>query len=207
MVSLARCGTSSQICRARLAIGQTHRQARGFQSIDFGQTVNEKPLNSDAKTQAAAAEPAQNFVERRDSKTDRRKVTLRSFLQGALKPQRRTGRRASDKYMPLDWHDPYLMFLALVMLVLSVTDAFMTVRLLGDGAVESNPVLAFVLNDYPGFFAVAKMTLTGLGIVLLVAVGRSRLFGVITGRQLFEILSLAYLVLVGYEVRLVSLMQ
>jgi len=109
--------------------------------------------------------------------------------------------------MPLDWHDPYLMFLALVMLALSVTDAFMTVQLLGDGAIESNPILAFVLNDYPRLFAVAKMALTGLGIVLLVAVGRSRLFGLITGRQLFEILSLAYLVLVGYEVRLVSLMQ
>jgi hypothetical protein len=96
------------------------------------------------------------------------------------------------------------MFLALVMLALSVTDAFMTVRLLSAGAIESNPLLAFILNEHPRFFAAAKMTLTGFGIVLLVAVGRSRLFGLITGRQLFETLAFAYLVLVAYELRLVS---
>ena len=66
--------------------------------------------------------------------------------------------------------------LAVVLLLLSVADAFLTVTLMGDGAEETNPLLAFVLNEHPRFFAVTKMALTGLGVVLLVAMARTKLF-------------------------------
>ena len=79
------------------------------------------------------------------------------------------------------------------MLVLSVTDAFLTVRLMTDGAEETNPLLAFVLNEHPRVFALVKMALTGGGVLLLVAVARMRLFRVVRAGLLMPVLALAYL--------------
>lgn len=167
--------------------------------------MNDRVIEPDER----AAVPDTELVplaERRVNQTDRRTVSLRSFLRGAFVPRRRTGRRTDDQHVPIDWHDPYLLLLALVMLGLSATDAFMTVTLLGDGAVETNPLLAFVLNEHPNLFAAVKMALTGFSVVVLVAVARARLFGLISARWLFAGLVLAYLALVAYEWRLVSLM-
>jgi hypothetical protein len=146
------------------------------------------------------------FVERRVNKVDRRRVTLRSLLQGGFTPRRRAGRRATDREQPIDWHDPYLLLLAVVMLALSVADAFMTVTLLGGGAREANPLLAFALSQHPYLFSVVKMTLTGGSVIVLVAVARSRLFRLVAGRTVFQALVLAYLALVLYEAWLVRAM-
>lgn len=147
------------------------------------------------------------FVERRKNTEDRRKTTVRSILYGAFRPRRRAGRRASDQHFPIDWHDPYLLCLTFLMLALSVTDAFMTITLLNDGGTETNALLAFVLDEHPRLFAAVKMGLTGSSIVVLVALARSRLFGIVSGRAIFQALTLAYMTLVAYEGWLVSLMS
>ena len=107
---------------------------------NVGRAMDE-PTDRSASSRSAPAQGAgAPFVERRVNKVDRRRITLRSLLQGGLTPRRRGGRRAGDHEQPIDWHDPYLMLLALVMLVLSIADAFMTVTLLGSGAKEANPL-------------------------------------------------------------------
>jgi hypothetical protein len=146
------------------------------------------------------------FVERRVNKVDRRRVTLRSLLRGGLTPRRRGGRRATDQEQPIDWHDPHLLLLAVVMLALSVVDAFMTVTLLSGGAEEANPLLAFALNTHPYLFSIVKMALTGGSVVLLVVVARNRLFNLVPGRRVFQGLVLAYLALVLYEAWLLHAM-
>ena len=161
----------------------------------------------DKYTAMPDCEAAAPLVDRRASTIDRRKTTLKTFLQGGLVPRRRIGRRDDDHHLPIDWHDPKLLFLAVVMLLLSVTDAFFTVRLLAAGGTETNPLLALVLNEHPALFAAIKMGLTGFSVVVLVAVARSRLLGLISARRLFQGLVLAYLVLVVYELWLVSLMS
>jgi hypothetical protein len=144
------------------------------------------------------------FAERRVSTVDRRRLTVRTILQGAFNPRRRAGRRASDQGLPIDWHHPELMILSLVMLGLSVADAFLTVTLLNHGAEEANPLLAWFVTSHPSLFAAVKMALTGIGTVLLVAVAQSRLFRVIPGKRVFQILVLAYFVLVLYEAWLIG---
>ena len=139
------------------------------------------------------------LVERRVSTVDRRRTSVRSILQGAFSPRRRAGRRINDHDTPIDWHHPHLMFLSLVMLGLSVGDAFLTVTLLNSGAEEANPLLALFVTLHPSLFAAVKMALTGVSIVLLVAVAQSRLFRVIPGARVFQGLVLAYLALVLYE--------
>jgi hypothetical protein len=130
---------------------------------------------------------------------DRRRLSLGSFLRGGVTPRRRGGRRAGEHHLPIDWHEPYLLFLALTILLLSVADAFLTLTLIVSGAREANPFLAFVLRDHPELFAVVKMGLTGAGVVVLVAVARSRLFRIMRAGFVLQGLFVAYVALIAYE--------
>jgi hypothetical protein len=144
--------------------------------------------------------------DRRVSKTDRRALTWRTLLASGFSPRRRAGRRAGDHDLPVDYHEPRLLIPVLAMLLLSTADAFLTVWLMTDGAEEANPLLAFVLNEHPRFFAVVKMALTGAGVVLLVALARARLFKLVRVSLFLYGLVAAYCALVAYEAWLVSSM-
>ena len=130
---------------------------------------------------------------------DRRRLTLRTFIQGGLTPRRRGGRRVHEQDALIDWHEPHLLFLALTILLLSVADAFFTLTLMTVGANEANPVLAFVLEQHPKLFAALKMSLTGGGILVLVAVARARVFRLVRVGTVMHWLLLAYVALIGYE--------
>ena len=130
---------------------------------------------------------------------DRRRMTLRTFLQGGITPRRRGGRREGERDAPVDWHEPHLLFLAITILLLSVADAFLTLTLLGLGATEANPFLRFVLDEHPKLFALVKMTFTGGGVLVLVAVARARVFSLVRVSTVMNWLLLAYAALIFYE--------
>jgi hypothetical protein len=140
--------------------------------------------------------------ERRTGGGDRRHVSLRSFLQGGITPRRRGGRRAGEHHLPIDWHEPYLLFVSLMILMLSVADAFLTLTLILAGAHEANPFMAFVLTEHPELFALVKMALTGGGVLVLVAVARARLFRVLRVGVVLQGIFVAYVALIAYEWRL-----
>ncbi len=152
-----------------------------------------RPLNL-AKENAVAASVAERRVGR-----DRRHTTLGTFFKGGLTPRRRGGRRAGEQHLPIDWHEPYLLFLAVTILLLSVLDAFLTVTLITGGAEEVNPLLEFVLRVRPELFAAIKMGLTGLGVLVLVAVARARLFRVMRVGMVLQGVLVAYVALIAYE--------
>ena len=120
-------------------------------------------------------------------------------MQGGLTPRRRTGRRAEDHAVVVDWHAPHLLFLSVTILLLSVADAFLTLTLIGKGAQEANPFLAFVLDEHPQAFAAVKMGLTGVGVLVLVAVARARVFRVMRVAAVLHGIALGYLALIAYE--------
>lgn len=130
---------------------------------------------------------------------DRRRLTLGTFFRGGLTPRRRRGRRRTDVQFLVDWHEPHLLFLALAILLLSVTDAFLTLTLLTHGAEEANPLLEYVLRSHPRAFAVTKMLLTGGGVLVLVALARARVFRIIRVSTIMHWFLLAYAALIAYE--------
>jgi hypothetical protein len=138
-------------------------------------------------------------AERRRRGPDRRHLTLRSFLKGGITPRRRSGRRADEQHLPIDWHEPYLLFLSMMILLLSVADAFLTITLITAGAQEANPLLAFILEDHPELFAALKMGLTGSGVLVLVAVARTRLFQIMRVGLVLQGVFVAYVALIAYE--------
>ena len=130
---------------------------------------------------------------------DRRTVSLRSFVQGGVTPRRRRVRRADEASAFVDWHEPHLLFMAMTILLLSVADAFLTLTLLTQGGQEANPLLAYVLDNFPRAFAGVKMLLTGIGVVVLVALARATVFRIIRVVTLMHWCLVAYVILIFYE--------
>lgn len=146
-----------------------------------------------ANTSARAA-----LVERR-SGYDRRSLTIRTFLQGGFNPRRRGGRRWDDAGSLVDWHEPHLLFLSVAILLLSVTDAFLTLTLISHGAQEANPFMNVLLQKQPQLFAAVKMGLTGGAVLVLVACARATVFKVIRVTSVIHAALFVYAVLIAYE--------
>jgi hypothetical protein len=135
---------------------------------------------------------------------ERRSLSLRTFLQGSITPRRRDNRRGNEFEGLLDWHEPHLMYLAVIILLLSVTDAFLTLNLIGKGAQEANPVMDYLLMRTPTLFATIKMALTGAGIVVLVALARARIFRIIRISRIIHWCLIGYVALIAYEAWLLN---
>jgi hypothetical protein len=97
------------------------------------------------------------------------------------------------------------MYLAVTILMLSVTDAFLTLKLIGKGAHEANPIMNHLLMQTPTLFATIKMALTGGGIVVLVALARARIFRIIRISKIIYWCLIGYVALITYEAWLLSL--
>jgi hypothetical protein len=145
-------------------------------------------------------------IERRSGE-DRRATTLAAYVHGAFRPRRHAGRRTADHYPIVDWHSPRVLALVLMILGLCVMDGVLTVMLMAHGAAEINPVMALFLPHNLPLFAVVKLTLTGLGVCVLVACSRMQLFRRVPGEVFLYVILLAYLALVSYELGMLDLAQ
>jgi hypothetical protein len=74
-------------------------------------------------------------------------------------------------------HGPRLVALTLVIVILSVLDAFLTLELIHQGAKEINPVMAYYLSHGPIVFFSVKYFLTAAAILLVLIYKNVRLFG------------------------------
>jgi hypothetical protein len=142
-------------------------------------------------------------IERR-SGVDRRQLTLSAFFHGARNPRRRIGRRSTDRYPVIDLHSPRVLALVVSILVLCVLDGVFTLALIANGARELNPVMALFVPHNPFGFAVAKLALTGIGVCVLVACSRMRLFRGVPGEAFLYAALAAYVTLICYQLRLLA---
>lgn len=141
----------------------------------------------------------------RRSGIERRSYSLRSWWHGSFNPRRRQGRRGIDAtYAIIDWHSPRVFALAFAILMLCTADGVLTLVLLNDGAEEVNPFMAKFVPDSLGWFAAVKLTCTALGVAVLAACSRMRLFRAVPGETFLWLILAGYAVLVGYELRLVG---
>ena len=159
-----------------------------------------------AQTTESTLDPAGAWVpERRVANRDRRRKLMFSLFYGGLRPRRRTGRRASDHYRPIiDWHGPGLLTSAVLVLVLCVIDAFLTLWLMTDGAIEANPLMAPLVGGDGRAFAISKLALTGCGVLTMVAMANFRVFRLIRVGTLVHTILVAYVALVCYELMLIA---
>jgi hypothetical protein len=91
---------------------------------------------------------------------------------------------------------------AVVILLLSISDAFLTLTLMRHGAEEANPFMAPLIDGGGPAFAYWKVGLTAFGVVVLTAMARIRLFRLIPVGWVLYLVAAGYIVLVAYELRL-----
>jgi Domain of unknown function (DUF5658) len=143
----------------------------------------------------------------RRSGTERRRMTLQAYWRGALRPRRLAGRRMHDRIYPvIDWYSSRVLALVIAILGLCVLDGVLTVILMGHGAQEANPVMALFLPHNLPWFAAVKLALTMIGMLVLVACSRMRLFRRIPGEAVLYVVLGLYGALVLYELRMLQLL-
>jgi hypothetical protein len=138
--------------------------------------------------------------DRRD-RTERRLRVWWSVFYGSFNPRRRTPPRRLDesRFHSLDWHSAHLLATAIGILLLSVTDAFLTLLLLQGGAHEVNPLMAALIYRNVAMFTAMKLGMTSVSIIFMVILARYRFMRVLqVGWVLYAIL-IAYATLIGYE--------
>ena len=137
----------------------------------------------------------------RRGRPDRRQRIWWAFLYGSVRPRRRqVGRRTDDgRFQATDWHGAHLWAVSVGILILSVVDAFLTVTLMSGGAIEVNPIMAAVMGHDIGAFAVLKIAMTGVCVMLMVFLARYRFMRVVRVELLLYGVLLTYLFLVGHE--------
>ena len=106
-------------------------------------------------------------VERRSA--DRRCSRLRSMLSGAaLNGRRRAGRRSGDAHVHyVDLYDERLFAIVMGIFLLCCLDAFFTLILISNGAVEMNIFMDWLIQRDIQVFAAVKMLITSLALIVL----------------------------------------
>jgi hypothetical protein len=164
-------------------------------------------LNRKNNTPSMEANERQTPVDGAHSRRglDRRKRVLWSLVYGSFHPRRRGPRRAGDKSLTaVDWHHPQWLAIGTLIVALSCADAFLTIVLIGHGAYELNPFMAPLVGGSAVAFALTKIGLTAIGVLLLTQLARVRTFGRIpVGAILYSVLVI-YGTLIFYEFHLLT---
>ena len=141
-----------------------------------------------------------NAAERRAA-DERREFTWRTVFFGFLRSRRHASRRDDDgDVIFLDWHHPWLFFLAVGIMLLSCADAFLTLTLMQHGMIEANPFMAGMLDQGGAAFAVSKIVMTGTGILILVFLAKSRFMNRFRTGLFLTFFFVVYCCLVCYEI-------
>ena len=151
--------------------------------MDVGTTATVETINQDCR-----------------AGTDRRRFNWRTVAYGFILSRRHAHRRGDDQEVIfLDWHHPWLFFLATGTMLLSCADAFFTLKLLSLGMIEANPVMQAVMDQGTAIFVSVKLALTAGGIFVLVFLSKARFMNRLrTGLFLTTFFSF-YAALVCYE--------
>ena len=132
---------------------------------------------------------------------DRRTFGWRTIVYGFIRSRRHENRRMDDSdVLFIDRHHPWLFFLATGTMLLSATDAMLTLQLLEIGFFEANPFMAAIMEHGTLMFAATKMGLTALGVLMLVYLAKTRFMDRVRAGLFLTISFVFYACLICYEI-------
>ena len=133
----------------------------------------------------------------------RRRTTLKTLFGALFYQRRRIMRRAGDHLNNyIDWYGHWPLAATFTIILLCFADAFLTIVLLSKGAVELNLLMDWLIQYNVSTFAVVKMSLTGIALVILVMHLNFRIYRVIAVRYLMYALVPMYSLLIVHELRM-----
>jgi len=137
---------------------------------------------------------------------DRRVFTMSTAFKSITHSRRKQHRRADESPdAQRDWYHPRLFVLVVGVMLMSILDAFFTLKLLAGGAIEANPVMAYFLGLGVPAFIMSKMIMTGTCIVFLTALSSYMFLNRFMIGKLITISFIGYMVLIAYELLLLSI--
>jgi hypothetical protein len=135
----------------------------------------------------------------------RRRVSAQTFLGALFKQRRREIRRDDDRIGSyIDWYGPWPFLASLLIIVLSFTDAFLTMILLNNGAIEMNVLMDWLIKKDVQTFAVVKIAVTGLAIIILVMHFNFQVYRIIAVRYVMYALVPVYMLLILHEINMLT---
>lgn len=137
---------------------------------------------------------------------DRRQRHVKAFFYQFLRARRRNPeRREGDSHgFHVDYHDRRYFVVSLTILALCITDVYATITLLNRGSTEINPLMRSLVEYNPGLFFAFKYVATSFGIFILLSFRKFHILGNMTTMNLLYAILIFYLLLVFYEVVLLS---
>ena len=130
---------------------------------------------------------------------------MRALVAGAWHARRRNPRRGEVVRLgSIDWHAPQWFAAALLVLLLSMADTFLTLVLVQHGAIEVNPIMAPLVIGGGRSFAFLKLALTASAVTILVTLTRVPTFGRLLAGPILVGTAFLYALLISYELWLID---
>ena len=132
---------------------------------------------------------------------ERRESNLRSCLYALFMNRRRGDRRGdhSNENVYVDVYGPKILLAAIGVMIFCVLDAFFTLILIGRGASEINPFMAWMLEIDEMWFYLSKYLITSVCVIWIVIHKQFNFFG-FKGRHIMAGALVSYMVLITYQV-------
>lgn len=137
--------------------------------------------------------------------TARRKPSVKTLL-GAIRHQRRRSHRRDNDHVNsyIDWYGHWPFAATVTIALLCFADAFLTIVLMSHGAIELNIFMDWLLQRDVHTFAVVKMAMTGIALVVLVMHFNFRIYRFIAVRFLIYALVPLYSLLILHEINMLA---
>ena len=136
---------------------------------------------------------------------DRRQPSLKTLLGSLTLSRRRESRREDDHIDSYtDWYGHWPFAATLTIILLCFADAFLTIVLLSKGAVELNTLMDWFIQKDTYMFAVVKMSMTGVALIVLVMHFNFRIYKYIAVRYLIYALVPLYSLLIFHELTMLA---
>ena len=146
-----------------------------------------------------------NELEQQARGNERRNHSLMT-LHGALFKSRRHGSRRTGEHVNnyVDVYGHWTLMATFTIILLCCTDAFLTIVLLSNGAVEMNVLMDWLIQRDIRSFAIVKISVTGLALIVLVMHLNFRVYKIIAVRYLIFALVPMYSLLIAHELNMLS---
>lgn len=161
-------------------------------------------MNQDSELQAVKNTVEEGAVELR--RHDRRRLSVKTFLGTLFINRRREIRREEDQLNSyIDWYGPWPLVATTSIILMSCLDAFFTLILINNGAVEMNVFMDWLIQKDFQTFTTVKIVATSLAIIVLLLHLNFRVYRIFVVRYLMYAMVPMYMALIIYEITLLNL--
>ena len=161
-------------------------------------------LNTDSTVVTGPDRGSQYIRVTQDRRIFSIKAAWYSIIMGRREESRRQINTPSEHVV--DSHGQWLLFLVFGVIALSVSDSCMTILLMSNGAIETNPIMAVLIENSLILFFWVKLILTCMSMMILLILKNFSLFKYINSYHIITMALLGYMYLLNYELNMLDLM-